>query len=317
MIRMLIVAAIIYSMFVQVCFSAELYRYQDVNGQWVFGDKKSLSGASSAVQEKIETVVIQDSRIQKLKPELIYRKVDVDNQPPITQWHLSNPLPVTIQHWLSVKGEEGFFTSRLAKPFENVVVIPSEFELADSAKIEHFYLLGEPIERPSKKVIPPPYSRNKQFAVSQGFKGAFSHSGQGNRYALDIAMPIGESILAVKPGVIADARDDFSMGGAANYFLDKANHVTVMHDDGSYAIYAHILYGSLDVAVGQVVEAGQVLARIGSTGFSTGPHLHFVIRYNSGKGVFSIPFKFMTDEGSKKPIKGRYYLGQLEKIESL
>jgi murein DD-endopeptidase MepM/ murein hydrolase activator NlpD len=129
-------------------------------------------------------------------------------------------------------------------------------------------------------------------------------------------MPIGESILAVKPGIVADARDDFSIGGAANYFLDKANHVTIMHDDGSYGIYAHILYGSLNVNIGERVLAGQVLARIGNTGYSTGPHLHFVLRYNSGKGAYSIPFKFNTKDGQRVPKQGQYYSGVLSKIET-
>jgi murein DD-endopeptidase MepM/ murein hydrolase activator NlpD len=296
-------------------FSTELYRYQDANGRWVFGDKKSIGGDGNKGSRNIETVVIHDARVKKVKPELVYENVETEDEEARAQWRLLNPLPVTIQHWLRVKGEDEFFTSELAMPFEDVVITPVEYELPENVKVEHYYLLGEPIKRPVTDSIPPPYSRNKQFLISQGFNGTYSHSGQGNRYAVDIAMPVGEYVLAVKPGVVADGRDDFSIGGATNYFLDKANHVTVMHDDGSYAIYAHILYGSLAVEIGQRIEAGQVLGRIGNTGFSTGPHLHLVIRYNSGRGVFSIPFKFITNKGPRKPKRGEYYSGQLKRVD--
>ena len=192
------------------------------------------------------------------------------------------------------------------------VVLPLKYAKVDKNQgIDHFYLLGKPVEQPKGRVIPPPFSAKKRYQISQGFNGRYSHTGQGNRYAIDIAMAIGESVNAVMPGIVADARDDFSMGGAANYFLDKANHITIMHEDGSYAIYAHILYGSLEVSIGDQVKQGQKLARVGNTGFSTGPHLHFVMRYNSGAGAYSIPFKLDTDKGIKLPREGRYYSPRL------
>lgn len=296
--------------------ASELYRYQDSNGQWIFGDKKSLGNSKETKHLTVEKIVINDQRIIVAKPELIYVKEESPAGHIVTKWQLLNPLPVAIQHWLSVKGKKGFFTSVQAEPFETITLSPTSIKLANnkklsaSTKIEHYYLLGKPIERPTTPSIVPPYSKNKRFLISQGFNGQYSHTGQGNRYALDIAMPIGEQVLAVTEGIVADARDDFSIGGAADYFLDKANHVTVMHADGSYAIYAHILYGSLAVAVGQKIEVGQVLARIGNTGYSTGPHLHFVMRYNSGRGGYSFPFKFITDQGAKQPKEGKYYLGR-------
>ena len=299
--------------------ASELYRYQDSDGRWVFGDKKSLSNGTDTIRANVERFVISDQRVKVAKPELVYVREELPDGKAVIKWQLDNPLPVTIQHWLSVKGEKGFFTSILAKPFETLLISPADFrlsnniKLSNSTKVEHYYLLGNPIERPSTQLIAPPYNKNKRFLVSQGFNGQFSHTGQGNRYALDISMPVGEPVLAVKAGIVADGRDDFSIGGATNYFLDKANHVTVMHADGSYAVYAHILYGSLAVAIGQEVEVGQVIGRIGNTGYSTGPHLHFVMRYNSGSGGYSIPFKFITDQGAKTPKKGKYYSGRLKK----
>ena len=321
MLRFIILIFIItFGMISSVSISAsELYRYQDGNGRWVFGDKKSLSNVSATIRSNVEKIVINDQKVKVAKPELVYVREELLDGKPVIKWQLVNPLPVAIQHWLSIKGEKGFFTSILAKPFETLLLFPADFQqlnntqLSESTKVEHYYLLGNPIERPSTQLIAPPYNKNKRFLVSQGFNGQFSHTGQGNRYALDIAMPVGEQVLAVKAGIVADGRDDFSIGGATNYFLDKANHVTVMHADGSYAVYAHILYGSLAVAIGQEIEVGQVIGRIGNTGYSTGPHLHFVMRYNSGSGGYSIPFKFITDQGAKTPKKGKYYSGRIKK----
>jgi len=63
-------------------------------------------------------------------------------------------------------------------------------------------------------------------------------------------------------------------------------------------VYAHILIGSARVKPGDRVAVGDVLARSGSSGYSTGPHLHFVIRKNSGLQTVSIPFSFRDADGA-------------------
>lgn len=289
-------------------FSTELYRYQDGKGNWVFGDRKSL-GNNQKIKGKAEKISLAQRKIIKIRPELFLLNNDFKEDALIQSWQLTNPLPVHIQHLLRVKGQKTFFASVVAEPLQERLLDSSEYNgVSSTDQIEHFYLLGEQMERPSMQNIPLPYLNNRKFRISQGFNGTYSHTGRGNTFAIDIAMPIGESVTAVREGVVADARDDFSIGGAAKYFLDKANQVTIVHDDGSYAIYAHILHGSLAVSIGDTVKVGQTLARVGNTGFSTGPHLHFVMRYNSGAGVYSIPFKFKTSQGFHVPEEGKSYL---------
>lgn len=311
MLRLLVCSIIL--LFTFPSLSSELYRYQDENGRWVFGDKKSLNRAKIN-ESSVEKLVIKDTR--KKIPRPTFESIKNETKEGwVTTWQLMNPLPVTVQHGLFIKNGDSMLTSVLAKPYETLLLSPSDYSVSADVDIKHYYLIGEPMSKPKGVSISPPYSNKKQFFISQGFNGRFSHTGRGSRYALDIAMPIGENILAVKGGIVADARDDFSIGGAANYFLDKANHVTVMHDDGSYAVYAHILHGSLAVNLAQRVEQGQVLARIGNTGYSTGPHLHFVMRYNSGKGALSIPFKLITEKGARVPKAGQYYSGRLNQLD--
>jgi MYXO-CTERM domain-containing protein len=56
------------------------------------------------------------------------------------------------------------------------------------------------------------------------------------------------------------------------------NHVVIAHDDGKVSYYAHLRRGSVAVAEGDQVRCGQLLGQVGSSGHSTGPHLHFEVR---------------------------------------
>lgn len=101
-------------------------------------------------------------------------------------------------------------------------------------------------------------------------KGEFT-SGYGWRWGrmhrgIDIAAPVGTPIFAAAPGVITYAQ--WNDGGYGNL-------VEVTHPDGSITLYAH--NERILVREGQQVEQGQQISEMGSTGFSTGPHLHFEI----------------------------------------
>ena len=86
---------------------------------------------------------------------------------------------------------------------------------------------------------------------------------------VDIGAPYGTPILASSDGVVITS--GFNTGGYGNY-------VVIDHGGGIYTLYAHA--SSLNVSSGQIVSAGQMIASVGSTGWSTGPHLHFEVRVN-------------------------------------
>lgn len=90
---------------------------------------------------------------------------------------------------------------------------------------------------------------------------------------IDIANAIGTPILAVMSGTVIDS------GPASGY----GQWIRIQHDDGSISVYGHM--ETLDVSVGQHVDAGQQIAGMGSRGFSTGSHLHFEIHPGGGAAV--------------------------------
>ena len=84
----------------------------------------------------------------------------------------------------------------------------------------------------------------------------------------DIGAPTGTPVVAVAPGIVTYA-SWMDVGG---------NTVIIDHGNGMTSLYCHL--SSFGCSVGQYVETGQTICYIGSTGFSTGPHLHYEIRIN-------------------------------------
>ena len=147
--------------------------------------------------------------------------------------------------------------------------------------------------------VEPPFPAGLTFPISQSFGGGRTHQGVENAYAVDIVMPVGTDVLAARDGVVMDIEDDYKAGGTdLEKFLDKANQVRVLHDDGTMTVYAHMELASVRVRPGARVRSGQPLARSGNTGFSTGPHLHFVIQQNTGMELVSVPFRFRQPGGA-------------------
>jgi murein DD-endopeptidase MepM/ murein hydrolase activator NlpD len=96
---------------------------------------------------------------------------------------------------------------------------------------------------------------------------------------VDMAAPKGTSILAAYDGVVV----------AAAYSSTMGNYIMIDHGDGLYTIYMHA--SELYVAADDIVIRGEKIAAVGSTGRSTGSHLHFSVRLN---GSYVSPWNYIS-----------------------
>lgn len=100
----------------------------------------------------------------------------------------------------------------------------------------------------------------------------------------DIAAPCGRPMFAAASGTVEYA------GWYGNY----GNYVRINHGGGLTTAYGHIEPGGIIVQMGQSVSVGQQIARIGTTGWSTGCHLHFEVRQG---GVATDPIRYLRNQG--------------------
>ena len=129
----------------------------------------------------------------------------------------------------------------------------------------------------------------KKYTLSASFNQAGSmwsstHSGQ------DFAVATGTEVLAAHGGTVVKTGGNGAGDGPA-----YGNAVVIKHANGTFSQYAHL--SRIDVKVGQVVATGQHIALSGSTGNSSGPHLHFEIRTTANYGSAVDPVAFLRDKG--------------------
>lgn len=188
----------------------------------------------------------------------------------------------------------------------NVINVPKRlfendttFEVGDYIKIT--YTFGQRLHKDSIKphLYELPFLKNKRYRIMQGFNGKFSHSSEQSRYAIDFKMPIGDTIVAAREGYVIQTTSHFTERGGRD-FRNKANQIIILHDDGTLAFYVHLDTDGVLVNVNDYVKAGQPIGISGFTGFTTKPHLHFVIR-NLDKAI-PIQFRKGKNIGKKSGV---------------
>ena len=117
--------------------------------------------------------------------------------------------------------------------------------------------------------------------VSSGFGWRVAPCSWGcssDHQGVDFDPGYGAPIHVVAAGVVVESSSDGGLG----------QHLVIKHDiDGHMVetVYGHMIFGSQTVAVGDKVTMGQLIGHVGSTGASTGPHLHFEVRPGGGDAI--------------------------------
>lgn len=120
-----------------------------------------------------------------------------------------------------------------------------------------------------------------RFSSAFGLKRFFNKQPRSPHGGIDIAAPRGTPIHAPADGVVVEAQDFFFSG----------NCIYIEHGQGVTSFYAHM--DEIDVEIGDQVKQGQIIGKVGSTGRSTGPHLHWSIGLN---GTWVDPALFIPKE---------------------
>ncbi|MFD9356882.1 transglycosylase family protein [Streptomyces sp. NPDC060031] len=154
----------------------------------------------------------------------------------------------------------------------------------------------KPVEKPAEKPAPESASVKQQPAaggffapVDAGLGTAYRVAGSswssGYHTGVDFPVATGTTVKAVGSGEVVSA----GWAGAYGY------QVVIRHGDGRYSQYAHL--SALGVKAGSQVSGGQRIGRSGSTGNTTGPHLHFEMRTGPGYGTDIDPLKYLRGHG--------------------
>ncbi|MFD5429873.1 peptidoglycan DD-metalloendopeptidase family protein [Streptomyces sp. NPDC127084] len=129
------------------------------------------------------------------------------------------------------------------------------------------------------------YSAPVTGGISTAYRTPGAMWSSGYHTGLDFIASTGTSVKSVGPGSVVSA------GWAGAY----GNQVVIRHTDGTYSQYAHL--SSLSISAGQSVSGGQQIGLSGSTGNSTGPHLHFEIRTTPDYGSDIDPLAYLRQNG--------------------
>jgi hypothetical protein len=278
-----------------------MYKYRGADGEWIYSDRPPDDGRD--VQS-----LSADSRV--------------------------SPPTLSVTHSFTGAGIEFVARNTFHAPFEVALefdditgveyphpdedrlwVVPPRSELVlfelpvlgdvDSPSVEYryIYLPGDPAAQPqADATYRVPYAVGTAHEITQTYPVSDTHRTRDSMYAVDFAMPVGTDVVAARGGVVFDvASTNFKGGPDEDEYADLANLVRILHDDGTFAVYAHLNWNTIRVRPGDQVAAGEYIADSGNTGFSSGPHLHFAVQRNLGMRVESLPVVFRGASG--QPVR--------------
>ncbi len=138
-----------------------------------------------------------------------------------------------------------------------------------------------------------PWPCGVSYRVTQGHNVG-SHVGVYNAWAWDFGIPVGGELTAPAPGVVSHVRMNSTVGGCDAAYAADANYLVIDFGDGTSASFTHLQANSTTLRVGDRVEQGDVVGRVGLSGYVCGAHLHFSIVETCGNASCpTIPASFV------------------------
>ena len=143
-----------------------------------------------------------------------------------------------------------------------------------------------------------PVNKGKSYTILQGQGGSFSHNMDHNKFAIDIAMEVGDTVYAARGGRVGYIFEESSVGGNDRRYINYDNIIMILHDDGTVAQYSHLMHNGVLIDIGDEINTGQPIGISGNTGFVSGDHLHFNVYKPTNTGVVSIFILFKGYKGT-------------------
>jgi len=290
----------------QTAESQSLYKYRGDNGEWIYSDRPPED-------EKTVEVRGLDKGTPDAQVSVIHSFVGNS-----VELLARNDYYVPIEVFVvitSIRGLEFPDPDQELKwvlpPRSDTQLLQLEFlqnGAAPSLEYTTQFLTGDPDaqHRPTEPYRVP-FAISNNYRVTQAFPYVATHATRDSYFAVDLGLPIGTDIFAARGGIGFDVASKNCQGGL-DLVKDAplANIVKILHDDGTYALYAHLNWNSIRVKPGDSVQRGEYIADSGNTGFSSGPHLHFAVLKNAGMWLESVPIEFMgANSEAVVPVTGK------------
>lgn len=265
------------------------YKYKDANGNWVYTDKAPASATrddSISLAHSEETLHITIER----KDE-----GDTTTFTAVNDCRCIASFREKILHSDDPAIADGNEYSVILQPQSRRLLVQVHNAGATNRDLRFQWRIA--LGSPQARHLPPqpyraPFAVGSSFPISQAYPDKLTHTTPDSLYAVDIALPDGTPVYAAREGEVINLQHDAFRGGLSSAMMDQANMVEILHDDGTIAIYAHLHWDSVRVHIGQKIERGQYIANSGSTGFSSGPHLHFCVFRSQNFDAISVPVVF-------------------------
>lgn len=280
-----------------------LYKYRGESGEWIYTDRKPADEQIAEVRE-LEISFVQPEF--SVTSEVLGRTIEF-----VAHNEYYAPIEVRLI-FVDISGVSYPHPDNrlrwVVEPRSDLLLLNLEVldEIeAPSVEYRYEYMAGDPTaQHQPVDGYRVPFAAGLEFPVSQAYPDMITHQTLDSRYAVDIAISEGTDILAARDGIVFDvASTNFRSGLNSSQDGLAANTIRILHDDGTFSLYAHLNWNTIRVKPGDRVRAGQYIADSGNTGFSSGPHLHYSVQRNAGLVIESLPFTFRGQAEVDMPIE--------------
>jgi len=289
----LVVAALLLVVAGNTGFAQALYKYRGPDGEWIYTDREPQDETQVEIRELPKGMT--DPRVT------VYHEFTNGQFNLIARNEYYAPVEVimALDSLDNISFPPSDYKNRwVVAPRSRSLLMQLdliEVNTAADATYRHVWLPGDPeSEHTPTEPYRAPFSIANSYRITQAFPVGITHQTPDSYYAVDITMPIGTDVYAARAGTVFEvASTNFRGGVDPERDLPSANVIRILHDDGTYAVYAHLNWNTIRVQPGDTVARGEYIADSGNTGYSTGPHLHFAVIRNKGLRLESVPVEFL------------------------